>query len=58
MIHPSTASVSTTSVIGVTRWASPGNHGQIAVCIGRMFVYLDGWEALESFADAWRGSGR
>jgi hypothetical protein len=33
--------------------AGPG-HGQIAVRVGRLLVYLNDREALESFVDAWR----
>ena len=33
--------------------AGPG-HGQIAVRVGRLLVYVNDREALESFIDAWR----
>ena len=40
-------------VEAATALAGPG-HGQIAVRVGRLLVYLNDREALESFTDAWR----
>jgi hypothetical protein len=35
-------------------WLAGPGHGQIAVRVGRLLVYLNDREALESFTDAWR----
>jgi hypothetical protein len=40
-------------VEAATPLAGPG-HGQIAVRVGRLLVYLNDRDALESFIDAWR----
>jgi hypothetical protein len=40
-------------VQALTPLAGPG-HGQIAVRVGRLLVYVDDREALNSFLDAWR----
>jgi hypothetical protein len=42
------------SVCAATPIAGPANHGQIAVRVGRLLVYVNDREALESFLDAWR----
>lgn len=39
-------------VAAVTPLAGPG-HGQIAVRVGRLLVYCNDRESLESFLDAW-----
>ena len=40
-------------VQAATPLAGPG-HGQIAVRIGRLLIYLNDREALDSFLDAWQ----
>ena len=40
-------------VQGVTPLAGPG-HGQIAVRVGRLLVYVNNREALNSFLEAWQ----
>jgi hypothetical protein len=40
-------------VAAATPLAGPG-HGQIAVRVGRLLVYVNEREALDSFVDAWR----
>ena len=40
-------------VQAVTPLAGPG-HGQIAVRVGRLLVYVNDREALDSFLDAWQ----
>ena len=40
-------------VEAATPLAGPG-HGQIAVRVGRLLVYVSDREALDSFLDAWR----
>jgi hypothetical protein len=40
-------------VEAATPLAGPG-HGQIAVRVGRLLVYVNDREALDSFIDAWR----
>ncbi len=40
-------------VQAVTPLAGPG-HGQIAVRVGRVLVYVNDREALNSFLDAWQ----
>ncbi len=40
-------------VQALTPLAGPG-HGQIAVRVGRVLVYVNDREALNSFLDAWR----
>jgi len=40
-------------VQAATPLAGPG-HGQIAVRVGRLLVYVNDREALDSFLDAWR----
>jgi hypothetical protein len=40
-------------VEAATPLAGPG-HGQIAVRVGRLLVYVNDREALDSFVDAWR----
>ena len=40
-------------VQAATPLAGPG-HGQIAVRVGRLLVYVNDRDALDSFLDAWR----
>jgi hypothetical protein len=40
-------------VEAATPLAGPG-HGQIAVRVGRLLVYVNDRDAMESFVDAWR----
>ncbi len=40
-------------VQAVTPRAGPG-HGQIAIRVGRLLLYLNDREALDSFVDAWQ----
>ncbi len=40
-------------VQALTPLAGPG-HGQIAVRVGRVLVYVNDWGALNSFLDAWQ----
>jgi hypothetical protein len=41
------------TVQAVTPLAGPG-HGQIAVRVGRLLIYVNNREALESILDAWQ----
>jgi hypothetical protein len=41
------------SVCAATPLAGPTKHGQIAVRVGRLLVYVNDREALASFLDAW-----
>ena len=43
-------------VQAVTPLAGPG-HGQIAVRVGRMLIYVNDREALDSLLDAWQRAG-
>jgi hypothetical protein len=40
-------------VQAATPLAGPG-HGQIAIRVGRLLIYINDREALDSFLDAWR----
>ena len=40
-------------VQAVTPLAGPG-HGQIAIRVGRVLIYINDREALDSFLDAWQ----
>lgn len=42
------------TVCAATPLAGPANHGQIAVRVGRLLVYVNDREALASFLDAWQ----
>jgi len=41
------------NVMAATPSAGPG-HGQIAVRVGRLLVYVNDRDAMDSFLDAWR----